>query len=844
MLLAASASSAYAQTVYTKANNANNLNLGTSWTNGLVPDSNSILLWDSTVTAANTVTLGANLSVSGLRITNPGGAVAISGSVLTLGASGIDMSQATQNLTLSSGLVIGANQDWIVAGGRSITGPAGNAVSLTGTGNINFSRSSVAGFTTGTATIRFNSNGNGTGWGGSSGNRTVNANVKVQSEGNGAAAWGTGLVTVNGGQIAQINGNWTWSNNISITADSVIGNDSSNGLGRLLKLTGNLTSASGSTITFTNNVTGGTRTQDVGFILAGANASTYGNTVISANSRVRVGGNAENTISGTGVGGANRGSLGTGTVTLSAATSELAFTRNDSHTVANAISGLGTLVIGGSTSGLSTTTNSQVVTFTGANTYSGGTTIAVGTLQVGAGGTVGTLGTGGVVNAGSLIFNRSDALSDGNAISGAGSVTKTGAGTLTLSGNSSYSGGTTLVQGAIIATNANALGTSGTVTINTAATGSSNTSLFVNGNLTLGRAITVANQGSGTTTLGSSSLTAGQQAIFGGAITLAKDVTLQGTSVGDRTQFSGGISGTGNVTISGTGRVVFITTANTYSGGTTLDSNALLQLSDGSASANSFIPDASLLTLGSGSMVKLAKGANNETVGGLAGSGTIRGHDALPSVASALTVSNAGDYSFGGVLEDGGASGSTLSLTKSGAGNQTLTGTSTYTGGTTISAGTLTLGHATDTLANTGAVTVSGGTLALGTNSDAIGALSFTSGAITGSGTLTTTGATFNSSSNLSIGVILAGGGLTKQGANTLTLTAANTYTGATTISAGTLNLASGASLDAASAVSVASGATLTGTGTAAGAVTVASGGYSLPRCFQCRNPQPGFPDL
>src|SRR4051812_16297692 len=76
--------------IVTKANNASALNLGTSWIGGIVPGSADIALWDFNVTAANTVALGADLSWSGLRLTNPGGPVTINaGNTLTLGASGI-----------------------------------------------------------------------------------------------------------------------------------------------------------------------------------------------------------------------------------------------------------------------------------------------------------------------------------------------------------------------------------------------------------------------------------------------------------------------------------------------------------------------------------------------------------------------------------------------------------------------------------------------------------------------------------------------------------------------------------------------------------------------------------
>ena len=71
---------------------------------------------------------------------------------------------------------------------------------------------------------------------------------------------------------------------------------------------------------------------------------------------------------------------------------------------------------------------------------------------------------------------------------------------------------------------------------------------------------------------------------------------------------------------------------------------------------------------------------------------------------------------------------------------------------------------------------------------------------------------TFNDTigQNLLTDTVSTGGGLTKQGAGTLTLTGANTYTGGTTIGAGTLQVGNAAALGAsAGAVSVTSGAVL-----------------------------------
>ena len=106
-----------------KANNANNLTLGSSWAAGVVPTSADIAVWDSTVTSANTVSLGASTNWAGLKISNPAGLVTIAsdGFTFTNNASGIDLSAATANLTINSGFAIGAAQTWNIANGRTLT---------------------------------------------------------------------------------------------------------------------------------------------------------------------------------------------------------------------------------------------------------------------------------------------------------------------------------------------------------------------------------------------------------------------------------------------------------------------------------------------------------------------------------------------------------------------------------------------------------------------------------------------------------------------------------------------------------------------------------------------------
>ena len=85
----------------TKDNDTDALNLASSWTHGTnTPTSSDVLIWNNTVIGANSVVTGAAISALGLKIVNPGGLVTItstSTNTLTLGASGIDMSGATQN---------------------------------------------------------------------------------------------------------------------------------------------------------------------------------------------------------------------------------------------------------------------------------------------------------------------------------------------------------------------------------------------------------------------------------------------------------------------------------------------------------------------------------------------------------------------------------------------------------------------------------------------------------------------------------------------------------------------------------------------------------------------------
>ena len=611
----------------------------------------------------------------------------------------------------------------------------------------------------------------------------------------------------------------TIANNTSASSVSIIGNSASNPT---------------VTLTGTNTYSGGTTLGGDGWISVGHNSALGTGDVIFNNSGIfrfssdsGTGRSLSNpvTFNGEGVARMGAGSPSNGTLTFSGAVSlggasrtlDTAVNTYFTGTVSNGgitKQGAANLYLQGANifSGLLDITTSGTVALEHVGAVNGAPSVnmSAGNLGIGAPfvgntATIGNLtGTGGTIttqwNAGNgvrtLQVNQTvDGTFAGVLQSeGAGlrqlALIKTGTATLTLSGNSTYSGGTTISQGTLIATHANAFGTSGTVTLNNPGTGANNTNLLL-GNVTLGRAITVANQGSGTVTLGANGSVA--LPTFSGAITLNKGVTLDGSTNTDRLTFSGGIGGTGDVTIAGSSRVVFTTTANTYNGTTTINSNSILQLSDGSATSTQLLPNASVLTLNAGAFLKLAKGANSETIGGLSGTGTVRGHEGVPSVASALVINNSGSHNFGGVLENGGALGATLSLTKSGAGAQTLSGNNTYSGATTVSDGMLIAqgGYAIGDNSTVDLANLPTAQLQI-THTEQVGALN--GGGASGGNIALSSGITLttgNNNASTSYGGVISGVGasLNKRGTGTQTLTGASSFSGAVTIDNGVLGV-------------------------------------------------------
>ena len=171
------------------------------------------------------------------------------------------------------------------------------------------------------------------------------------------------------------------------------------------------------------------------------------------------------------------------------------------------------------------------------------------------------------------------------------------------------------------------------------------------------------NIGSGTNTIG----TKGTLLLSGNG-TYTNDWTLSGAgsaiATDNNNTLSGVLSGNGGLTKTGTGTLT-LTGNNTYAGGTAIN--------DGTLKGN----------IASGTDLSIAAGAiydgdnKARSVDGLNGGGKLLN-------TSGLTVQS-GD--FAGIIDN-----SNTSLTKTGAGTLTLSGTNTYTGMTTVRSGTLALG--------------------------------------------------------------------------------------------------------------------------------------------------------
>jgi autotransporter-associated beta strand protein len=97
-----------------------------------------------------------------------------------------------------------------------------------------------------------------------------------------------------------------------------------------------------------------------------------------------------------------------------------------------------------------TKSGAAMLTVSSANTYSGGTIINGGTISIGDGGTTGSLGTSSITDNGILVVNRSDSPTISQLITGTGGVTLAGPGTVNITGANTYSGLTAVNAGSLL----------------------------------------------------------------------------------------------------------------------------------------------------------------------------------------------------------------------------------------------------------------------------------------------------------------------------------------------------------------------------------------------------------
>jgi autotransporter-associated beta strand protein len=489
-----------------------------------------------------------------------------------------------------------------------------------------------------------------------------------------------------------------------------------------------------------------------GIVLANANALQNSTLTLNGGGSVVFSNGAAFTVGGLAASSSGSGFNLALTNTAGSAVALSVGGNNQSTTYAGVMSGGGSLVKAGS----------GTLTLTGANTYSGGTTVNGGAL---AGTTTGIRGN--MANNAAVIFDQATAGTYGNVMSGTGTLIKRGAGTLTITNANTYSGVTSIEQGALT------LNTTGSLAVESGVVMAAGAGLVINRNT---------------------------------------------ASV-----LSNTLSGAGSLTRAGTGDLT-LAASNSHTGGTFMGANNLVMGANGALGYGVFSMDSSantsrLLLNGTTNTITglTLAGANaqviqNDGTGGSAGR-------LIFDVGAGETVASASTLIIRDRTTATNADQGTLSLVKTGAGTLDLSQINTvstrYSGGLTISAGAVSYTNLF-ALGDVGStVTLGGGKLNYAGSTD-----------ITNSRAVTLVEATTSTMENAvgntvrHTGIISGSGSLTKTGAGTLDLAANNSYTGSTTVNAGSL-IISGDQSGANGVLSVASGAILGGSGIIGGATTI-----------------------
>ncbi|MBM3860783.1 MAG: PEP-CTERM sorting domain-containing protein [Verrucomicrobia bacterium] len=583
-------------------------------------------------------------------------------------------------------------------------------------------------------------------------------------------------LTFDGGQLTPLAASANYMSNLTravITTNGVIFNTPA---GRDITIAQNLEDATGHngtltktgdavlTLTGTNTYTGGTVVQAGALVAAHTNAlprfDQSGNVTVASNAAivVRVGGAGEWDAASIDA-LLNNASLADGAA--------FGFdTTSGDYTSATLITGnIGLIKLG-----------ANALTIANANTHAGGAMLVAGSIRIGhndafgtgtltlAGGTLTSDGTatriianplqldGNIqlsdsINIGWLVFTGSVTLTGDRTItvvtnaaftgvvSGDYNLIKTGSGALILSNANTYTGNTTINAGLIRAANNDALGASGTITLN-----GSGAKLELADGITISQPLIISNTGNDKTLRLQNGATTGA---YAGDITINET----GTDNFDVTVFSGGtltisglIGGTGTAGLTkGEAGTLILTATNTYTGRTLINrgtliisvlTNAGAASSIGTGTDNPSIRmgnaqyTGTLLYIGEGTAtdrpIQIGSGTASET-----GGTTIRNDGSGPIIFTApnfntpfatatanrnLTLggSNADANEIQGIIADNNYGGSgTVGLIKTNAGHWILSGANTYTGPTAVNGGTLSVNGA---ISNSAVTVRSGGT--------------------------------------------------------------------------------------------------------------------------------------
>ncbi|WP_407977350.1 autotransporter domain-containing protein [Brucella pseudogrignonensis] len=666
-----------------------------------------------TLTNANGYTGGTTVNAGTLAVSGNGtlgaesGTTTINGGTLELGGT----SQTQQALVQSSGTVQNGTvnvDDYTLSGGTLASTAVINA-----TDAISVSAGQVDGVLNGAAELTKTGSGTVTltNANGYTGGTTVNADTLAVS-GNGTLGAESGTTTINGGTLE---------------------------LGGTSQTQQALVQSSGT-------VQNGTVNVDDYTLSGGTLASTA---VINATDAISV---SAGQVDGVLNGAAELTKTGSGTVTLTNANGYTGGTTVNAGTLA--VSGNGTL---GAESG-TTTINGGTLELGGTSQTQQALVQSSGTVQNGTVNVDDYTLSGGTL-ASTAVINATDAISvsagqvDG-VLNGAAELTKTGSGTVTLTNANSYTGGTTVNAGTLAVSGNGTLGAeSGTTTINggtlelggtsqtqqalvqssgTVQNGTVNVDDYTLSGGTLANtavinatdAISVSagqvdgvlngaaeltKTGSGTVTLTNANSYTGGTTIEGGALVVGNgaiggsiigDVANNGTLVlnrSDRVDFTGDISGTGSLVLTG-GGVTQLGNNNQYEGSTNVASSVAL------GTASSFGKG----KISNNGLVVFGQQQAGELSNVLAGAGSF-----VKAGAGALTLSGDGDFNGTFYVEEGAViANSQLGQSNFEIGNGAILGGTGRVGNLTLENGSvLATGQSIGTLNVTGNIQQQSGSL-------------------------------------------------------------------------------------------------------------------------------------